>query len=298
MKNCLLIPVHPVKANWLLSFLNSIRSDYNAEKRNFCIVLATTNHSEYRLFNRLRALMPINLDIRIICIDDYIRDGLKATDVQDYFRKNEKNGLVNIKIFVGLHWCLSNGCDLVGSMDSDVIMLTSVDKLFEVIAENYDKKLYFGATTGDKTLNDITGDAASFLEGESFDELRNTEKVLPYCWFFDLPSYRCKDLAAFFDDMSDYFGGLDRFFLKVGWLSFEHLIFQFWRHVKRNAQIINVIEAGISNIPERMTFHDVLRIQERYGYSTAWFSWREIFHHPDILYSIRNLSMAYHFDRF
>jgi hypothetical protein len=147
-------------------------------------------------------------------------------------------------------------------------------------------------------LYDINGDVIGFLKGESFDALRNNEKLLPYSWFFDLPSYRRKDLESFFNDMTEYCGGIDKFFLKLGRLSFEHLIFQFWRHVKRDALITNVVEAGISNIPERMNFHDVLRIQERYGYSPAWFPCREIFHHPDIVHSINNLTMGYHFDRF
>ena len=153
MTNCLLIPVHPAKSNWLISFLNSIRTDCNSPKPGFCVVLATTNHSEYRFFNRLRPLMPLKLDIRLICVDDYIRDRLKSPEVQDHFRKNERNGLVNTKKFVGLHWCLYQGFELIGSIDSDVLMLSSADKLFEIIAENYDKNAYFGASTSETILN-------------------------------------------------------------------------------------------------------------------------------------------------
>lgn len=74
--NCIVIPVHIQKANWLISFLSSL----NGKEHNdtFDIILGASNEHECRLFSRLVPKIAPRLNIKYVNISSIIVNHLKS----------------------------------------------------------------------------------------------------------------------------------------------------------------------------------------------------------------------------
>ena len=95
MKQCIIIPVHPPKANWLMACLSSMSNHVDIASRPFKIVLATSNYADYRYFNKMLGILPCNGLIEIMCVEDYIVDTLGYHAFAERYRSNEGRVIVN-----------------------------------------------------------------------------------------------------------------------------------------------------------------------------------------------------------
>ena len=299
MKQCIIIPVHPPKSNWLMACLSSISNRLAVTSCPFRIVLATSNYPDYRFFNRLLGLLPCSESIELMCVEEYIVDSLGFHDFADRYRRNEARVIVNAKKFMAMHWAMRNGYDWIASVDSDMCAIRDISCLFDTLIRNYDSAQYFGHSNhGDSRLVEINAGCRGLFGNADQDALRQlTKNDHIYAWFFDIPMYKGSDLKAFFDDMASGHDSLQDWLCRLDYFSFEHLVFLFWRCIRQQSTLIDYHELGLSNIPEYLNFHELMRIKARYGYVPAWVQFREMLSQPDLMLAFPEVSLLFHYDR-
>ena len=299
MKRCIVIPVHPPKANWLMACLTSMRNHLVIASCPFRIVLATSNYPDYRFFNRLLELLPCSELIELVCIEEYIVDTLGFHRFAERYRRNEARVIVNAKKFMALHWAMRNGYDWIASVDSDMCAIRDVSSLFTTLIRNYESALYFGHSShDDDRFVEINAGCRGLFGNADQDALRQlTKKDRVYAWFFDIPTYKGSDLRSFFDDMTAGHDSLEDWLCRLDYFSFEHLVFLFWRCLRQGAVLIDYHEIGLFNIPEYLNFPELMRIKSRYDYVPAWVQFREMLAEPDLARALPEVSLLFHYDR-
>ena len=299
MKQCIIIPVHPPKVNWLMACLSSMSNHVNAASCEFKIVLATSNYVEYRYFNKITNILPCSGLIEIMCVEDYIVDTLGYHDFADRYRRNEGRVIVNAKKFMAMHWAMREGYEWIASVDSDMCAIRDLSGLFGTLIRNYDAAIYFGhSNSQDPRLTEINANCRKlFAEADQGAVAELTKNDLTYAWFFDVPFYRNTDLVAFFADMASGYEDLQAWLCRLDYYSFEHLVFLFWRCIRQQAKLADCFEMGLYNIPEYLNFNELMRIKSRYGYVPAWVQFREMLAEPDLAHALPEVSLLFHCDR-
>ena len=282
-----------------MACLNSI---YNQSQINACpfrIVLATTNYGEFRFFNRLLGFLPFSDLIDVMCVEDYIADTLGFHKFADRYRRNEDRVIVNAKKFMAMHWAMRNGYEWIASVDSDMCAVGDISQLFKVLTGNYESGQYFGHSGHDDSrFVEINANCRGLFSKADQDVLRQlTKNDLTYAWFFDIPFYKGSDLETFFSDMASDHDDLQAWLCRLDYFSFEHLVFLFWRCLRQQAVLIDYHEIGLFNIPEYLSFQELLRIKGRYGYVPAWVQFREMMTEPDMARAFPDVSLLFHYDR-
>ena len=297
--NCILIPVHPPKTNWLMGYLNSLSTAAGGVPLDFRIVLATSDYNEFRFFNRLVHLMPCSAAIELVCVESYMLDALSHPELMERYRNNADQCIVNLKKLVAISWAVENGYEWIACIDCDVASLRDPMALFPHLIRNYESGLYFGTSTELQAFRDVTIDCRRLFGEADQQRLRDvTRDDACYAWFFDVPFYNAADYKAFLSDMAAGAGSVEAWLCRIAYHSFEHVIFLMWRCLHRGARLIDLIDMQVGNIPEFLGFHDLLRIRTRHGYEPAWICFKEIMYQPDILQTFPNVTLSCHVDRF
>ncbi len=297
MKNCIIIPTHPHKVNWLILFLNSIPS-HEIHDLNFDIILAVSNSLEkQQIENTLRIAAPlVNSKVIYFNVDLYIREEIKDQIAIDRYTHNSNKCIVNLKKFVAMHWAMPQ-YEYCTVIDSDVIFYKSAKSTFDKIIHNYQENRYFGAPSEAPGIQKIIEDCASFFDKDEVNQLREiTNNLSVYTWFIEPPTYHQADLRSFFD----YFLSNDRaynFWEKINWHSFEHIIFVFYKLLHKNAILIDYSQSQIGAvIPEALTHAHLNILKQEYNYSPSWVRFKLLLDGLDNVQS-REPSLLYHVDR-
>ena len=297
--NCLLIPVHPPKTNWLMGFLNSLGAPAKGAPLNFRIVIATSNYDEFRFFNRLVHLMPCSEAIDLVCVESYLVDTLGHHELAERYRGNVDQCIVNLKKLVAISWAVEAGYEWIACIDCDVSSLRDPTALFPHLIRNYESGLYFGTSTDLQVFRDVTGNCSRLFGEADQQRLRDiTRDDSCYAWFFDVPFYKAVDYTAFLSDMAAGTGSVEAWLQRITYHSFEHVIFLMWRCLHRGARLIDLADMRIGGIPEFLGFQDLMRIRTKHGYEPAWVPFKEMLYQPDILQSFPNVTLSCHVDRF
>jgi hypothetical protein len=298
-RDCLIVPVHPPKSNWLFCFLGSVERTTRVASKPFDIVVVASNYQDYCFFVRLLSIMPCRGLVRVVCIDQYIGDTLGYETLLGRYRVNQDRCIVNLKKFMAMHWAVANGYDRIACVDCDILAVEDLQPLFDDLSENYGSGLYFGqSSVTDETILRIIRECRLLLpdaDQQRIAELTKGDTVYP--WFFDAPFYTADDLRAFFAEMATGHESLEGWLCRIDYHGFEHLVFLLWRCGKGVGTLIDMADMGIASIGEYMRFHELTRIQNKYGYCPVWDYASEAFGQPELLKTLPKIRLLCHFDR-
>ena len=303
-RNCIIIPVHPPKSNWLVSFLTSLQLRRTAVPPGpgagdrFRTVLVASNFGDLVFFQRLLSALKLDQDVEWLCVDAYIIDTMKSGTLLQRFQENHDGCVVNLKKLIALQWAAKKGFDWALCIDSDTIVVDDPTDLFDLQIENYRKSRYFGAAGQAGLFSEINSAVAAAFPHE--DRARLDQKIPDaswYMWFFDPPFYNLADFQKFMIDMSRSFPSVEDWLSTLNRYTFDHLLFSYWRIAHEGCVPIDYRSLGIDRLPENLTTHDILRISDAYEYRPVWISTVQMFLEPASLNLLPDLRMAYHFDR-
>lgn len=298
--NALMIPIHPLKINWLYMFLKSI-SLSDLELADFEFVLLISNPLEkIQIVRGLKTIAPEYVKfVKFLDITFYIQTALQDVELLERFRSNTFNCIVNVKKFCGLHWA-KDIYSSIAVIDCDTFVRHSIDihQLFSQLQANYDKKVYFGAAVEKEGLLEILNKCAQFFPSSNIEKLKEISKNLTvYPWFFDVPFYKAEDLKSFFAFMGDSTQLPTNFWLEQNWHSFEHIIFIFYRCLYQGASLIDYSDELPFEEPEVLTVADILLLKYKYGYMPIWAKFSTIIDAEIELIENEPIYLLYHTDR-
>ena len=293
-----MVPIHPAKFNWLYCFLKSIPKS-EIENLNFDLVLLFSNEKErIQIARAINNLMPEFID-KIIYLDiqNYIDLYLNNKLLLDRYIKNEQRCIVNLKKFLGLYWA-KNIYNYIAVIDCDTVFNHTTKNLFEQLINNYStKKIFMGGANISDIVCEIQKDSASFFSEEDARKIQKiTDNFQAYSWFFEVPFYEKNDLRDFYEFVLLENSHKYDFWSKIGWGSFEHLIYQYYLFLKKNFIFINYGEVCRNVLPETLSYSDLNRIYTKYNYYPTWARFRNLLSSPEN-YSAGGVSLFYHIDR-
>jgi hypothetical protein len=302
IEDLILIPVHWPKANWLISFLNSLALHEVPESAR--ILLVASNGGDLAHFAQALSYHPLEKNLVLLDAEAWIESAFGSDALFQRLRENADESVINLKKFLGLHWALQNGVEYAICLDSDTLAITGTSRIHEVARENHEQALYLGAGIGGISNRDLLGrilvESAGLFAPDEQKKIANfTDDHTLYTWFGDMPVYRREDLQAFFEYMTATHGSLVAFFSALRWATFDHMLYVFHRVSHGNARIFNYRkELGIAAPPEFLTPLELFKIGTATGYDVGWMGARAAFDHPEAFRILPNLTLLSHFDRF
>ena len=307
LSQAILIPVHPPKVNWIIAFLNSVRLATQklpdvAQPR---IVLACTTHENSLFFSNILANFLDIAGVEILNVEAYIQGHLGSPRIKDAIGDREKNGVINIKKFIALHWAMENKIDLAVVIDSDVVCTKNADlsKFMAAAKRNYDTKTLHGAIIDDSRpeshwSHSINQASAAMLRVEHAAKLKADGLLGIYTWFMDPPTYTLKDLQGFFAYMTQTHGSLENFFLALTWYTFDYVVYGYYRAMELGTRIQSYNDIGVTVIPEILNLNMINMLRDHTGYAPVWLSCYAVFNEPALTaISYPDVALLYHFDR-
>lgn len=298
----ILIPVHPAKSNWLVSFLNSLALYGIADDAK--VLLVATDCSDHAFFTRAFAYHPLAKHLVFFDAAEWTAFTFTSDTVLDRLMANADGGIINLKKMIGLHWALQNGFEHVLCLDCDVLAVADFKRIHDVANSNHKKALYLGAgikgvANGELFGRIITESASLFSPDDQKRIADLTDGHTVYTWYGDLPVYGREDLAALFDYMQAVHGSLEAFLSALRWASFDHMLYVLFRVACRGARIYDYRkELGIGVPPELLKPRELVDISTETGYQVGWIGAANAYNHPEAFRVLPNLAMLSHFDRF
>ena len=298
----ILIPVHRAKANWLISFLNSLALYEIADDAK--VLLITSDCTDHTHFTRALAYHPLAKHLVFLDAAEWIAFTLSSDVLLTRLLENSDGGIINLKKMIGLQWALQNGVQHVLCLDSDVLALAGLSRIHQVAKINHDKALYLGAGIAGVANCDLFGriiaESAQLFDPDDQKKLAElTDGHTLYTWYGDLPVYGREDLTAFFDYMQAVHGSLEAFLTALRWATFDHMLYVLHRVACRGARIYNYRkELGIGASPEFLKPRELVDISAETGLEVGWIGASTAFDHPEAFRLLPNLTMLSHFDRF
>ncbi|GBQ85998.1 hypothetical protein [Asaia krungthepensis] len=294
-RDCFVIPSNLPKANWLISFINSVAA--RTRSFSFDIVIGTSNEQEYRRYARLIPTMSVNSTIRLVDISGYISRVLQSETLLDRYNRNAEGCIINVKKFALLKWACDQGYERIGGIDGDTAAIRDMDGVFDAMQENYRKKLLVGSSFRHHEATHITAACLRHFSDANIEELKLNDGDYLYSWFFDVPYYERNDLNEFFDFMSDQYGSLVAWFETIRKEDFEHQIFHYWLYFHKGYKLFDTRFITSYFMPESCLYSHFMAIRDHVDYSPVWIYTWEYLHQPDIIDSFPSIFMLSHFDR-
>ncbi|WP_215763276.1 hypothetical protein [Acetobacter sp. P1H12_c] len=294
-RDCIVIPVHLPKANWLISFLSSIEAQGGYD--NFEIILGASNEHEYRMFARMIPAIHKKLKVKYVNIEGFIKSKLKSDLLTQRFIANTDRCIVNVKKFILLIWALEHGYHGIMSLDADTAASKSLVSLFSSLRLNYRKNIYIGTSYERGDITTIADDCRRHFGDKAKDIFQSSDGKIVYTWFFDAPFYESTDLAEFFDRMSQIHGSLVKWLMTIRYEDFEHTIFQYWRAIEKGSVFFDTQSFTHNFLPESYLYSHLATIYDATMYCPTWIYTWEFLHQPDILAALPDVHMLSHFDR-
>ncbi len=275
----IIIPCHRAKLGWLRKFLSSA-------KGSVPILVIATDDGEQDFFRK----NLVDFTVEIMSCESYARDlGLLLN-----ITSNNK-GIINLKKFLGLHWCMTQGVEYTLCIDADCRVMTTTDQALADAAKNYERGMFFAAPTFTDILLSINNACRGmFATDEILTITEKTKNGSLFNWFFDAPCYKGSDLVEFFAYMSQTHGSLGRFLSLLTWPTFDHIVFTYFLLAKRDATMFDYSEHGIVNIPEGLSWDDLDEIADVFGYRPIWSAAEQTFVGANVP---KGWHMEFHTDR-
>lgn len=294
-RDCFVIPCNYPKVNWLVSFINSIEA--RTDSYSFDLIIGASDEDEFRKFTRLSSAITRKVNIVVVDISAYIRRVIKSTVLLERYHRNSDGCIVNLKKFLLLKWASDHNYRRICSIDGDTAAARDMDGIFDVMEENYNRKLLIGTHVNRHDIVHITNDCLRHFDESETAGLRNEHGIPFYSWFFDAPYYANDDLNEFFQYMSDRYGSLNDWLETITYRDFEHQIFHYWLVLRKNAATFGTSEITRHLMPESLLYSHFLAIRDYTNYSPVWvYAW-EYMHQPDIMNGLPTVFMLSHFDR-
>ena len=142
----IIIPIHPPKLNFLVSFLKSIECHQLLSKTKVDIVLAVTNSAEGGYILRAIRTIGFELSIEILTIDRYIYDTLQLPGVGEFLKNGAGGAMAVLKKIAALHWASKDGDLLNVCVDADTFCMNWTQADIDLLISNYNQNSYFGST--------------------------------------------------------------------------------------------------------------------------------------------------------
>jgi hypothetical protein len=258
MRACLIIPCHEPKIPWLLDFLETLSNPENEK-----IVIAVSVGRDIDLFKKRLAQSPQYNNLFFLATADYLSsEGLHAGSKAI---QCSASGIINIKKFAALMWSMRD-YDYAVCVDADSKALSDLTTILKAAVTNYKKNIFFGSTTRDFSFYRMNNVNHRYFKPDQVAKIKqNTNDGHVYTWFHDVPTYKKEDLADFFA-MMDENQGLDTFLERIDWYAFEHIAYQQFLIVAKNATIIDVE----GKIPEEFPVAQHKAINKKYDYLPLW----------------------------
>ncbi len=293
-KNCILIPIHKKKVNWLLSFINSLSGKIDQDTT---LLLAVSDEDEEEYFCGIMSKFFRHINIEYLNIYLYIKMNLKSEEILNRYTQNIDGCIVNLKKFIGLKYAAEQGYEWIIATDCDVIAIAETNKTFNLVEKNYNKGEYFGLQTDNWILQEILLKSLDCFSEQDEQTLKTTAMYI-YTWFFDIPTYSGKDVKEFFSYMShNNAESLNKWFMKINWHTFEHIVFIYWRLLQKNARIISYNELEIDIIPEEIAISDLRKIKFAFDYMPLWVTAKNYLECPASYDGLDHIVWLSHMDR-
>ena len=297
----ILIPVHRSKANWLVSFLNSLALYDVAE--NAKLLLIATDSSESVYFTGILSHHRLSKHLLLLNASDWITANFSDALLQR-LQENSDGSIINLKKMIGLQWALQGGIQYALCLDCDVLALAGLQRIHEVAKTNHQKSLYLGAGIADapncELLTRIIRETAGLFAPEEQAAIADlTSGHTLYTWYGDMPVFSRQDLISFFDYMQSVHGSMEGFLSALKWATFDHMLYVFHRVISRGARIFDYRKTlAITAPPEFLNPRELFAISMKTGYEVGWIGASTAYDQPEAFRLLSNLCLLSHFDRF
>lgn len=251
----IIIPCHEAKLEWLEKFLLSASGDVQ-------IVVAATNQHEKMVFEKALKNFT-HLPITYFACEEYARQIGVHVNVS-----GANKGIINVKKFLALHYAMEQKHKHMLCIDSDTTVRTSTNAAMDLAVQNYRYEFY-GIPTNEYGYFKMNHASIRLFNQDDIGKIsERTAGGKLYTWFFDAPMYEQNDLREFFSYMMD--GDINSFFSHLTWDTFDHLIYQYFLLLKRDAQFIDYSQLGMIDLPEFLTQSEWSKISDHFGYTPVW----------------------------
>ncbi|MCD7109597.1 hypothetical protein LRX75_11115 [Rhizobium sp. DKSPLA3] len=299
--NAIIIPVHPPKIFWAISFLNSLRLFHHKSETR--VVLACSNHLDVGFFARTLESLKLGGLVELINVEHQARFCFGQEEVHKTL-ENAGPAIINRKKFLALHWASIQRFEYSIVMDCDILCLPTfdLDSFVGKVAAAYDLNVQWGATL----VAELDALAYPKINEQSLqlfsdhDQARvrasGWEKI--YTWFLDPPCYRLDDLQRFFSYMGEVHSGQKGFYEALGWHAFDNVVFTYFRALYCDTQILSYGTSGIAHLPEWLSVEQLSILSHSTGFSPAWATLVSSLNSPAALQAcFPECSILYHCDR-
>lgn len=276
--NLLMIPIHIPKVNWAISLIGDLNA-CGGLPDDVTLVLILSNELELTKFSEL--LVSLGLEEKIVLLDAeaYSRSAFPSGSVTEALATNANKGVVNVKKFLGLHWALAKSYDYAVVIDVDVYFSpkANIKSFFEISRADYEKGTIIGSSISASPESiavapQVNSSALALFSDDDAKELLQKEVNDVYTWFLQPPSYLMNDVRSFFEYMEGAHGSVEEFFLKLNWLSFDQIVFSYFRVIHSGAKIISYNSSGVNSCPEHLSVTELDMIRMKMEFEPAWLS--------------------------
>jgi hypothetical protein len=272
--HAIIIPVHKPKSNFIFSFLLSLSSSQHDFPESVKIYLACSFIADMHAFRNIVSVIPRDIanKVEVIAIEDII--GKLGGDRA--FPKTKAalddasfKGIINLKKLLALYY-LRDAYVSYAIVDSDILAVGPMDRMFARLHYNFDKKVIPGNVM-DQSIPIIAKIRAEFGKvcRSPVDEY-----IMSFNgWFFEPPYYTNNILTDFFKFCQRGYASLDEFFSCLMWGSFD----DFFRHAFLQAELgyqrlILTDVLGHASPCEFLMPEDRERLRHTYGLFPIWIS--------------------------
>jgi hypothetical protein len=297
MNHVLILPVHPPKVLDLIRFLQSC----GKPNTQTLIMLACTTWTEAQYIQQCVQASSCAEHLQIhMHVTQPWSDHILGETATEYLTQNQNNCVVNFKKFAALHDAHACGHEFAVVVDVDTWCVGDLDKFMHTCYVNYQRKKFWGCRISTDAIGVGACVMSSQMLGPQGTQWLDTHIAQPvYNWFLDPPSYGLSDVHDMFEHMRQTHGGLDQFFMKCSWFTFDHLVFTRWMMWQQRAEILDYCDImGVNQVPEILTVPQLLHLKHVLHINPVWVSTSAWLKHADLVKSLLpDCHMMYHVDR-
>lgn len=297
MNHVLIVPVHPPKLINLIQFLYSCDQPHTQTP----IMLVCTTDAESQEIGAVIQASGATKHLKLsMQIAQTWSQSCLGTEATEYLLQNSNNCVVNFKKFAALHMALTQSYQMAVVIDADALCMGSLDAFMAQARRNYLKAEWWGCAVDDASIGIGACTLSTQVLGPEVQAWSKSNQIMNiYNWFLDPPTYNLMDVKNFFDHMAQLHGGLNMFFQKTSWFTFDFLVFSQWLAYQNRAKILDYSSLmGVNHVPEILSVAQLQQLQHRWGVSPAWCSTAAVLKEPDHLrLKLPNCHMMYHVDR-
>ncbi len=299
--NAIIIPVHPPKIFWAISFLNSLRLSH--QKANARIVFACSNHADLGFFARTLSSLKLDGLAELINVEQHARYCFGHEEVERTLQ-DAGPAIINRKKYLALHWACMQQIEYSIVLDCDIMCLPNfdVDSFVGKVASSYNLKRQWGATLAAElaalAYPKINEQSLQMFSVEDQEKVRELGWDRIYTWFLDPPCYRLDDLQRFFSYMGEVHTNQRGFYEALSWHAFDNVVFTYFRALYCDTQILSYGSFGIAHLPEWLSVEQLSALSHSAGFRPSWATLVSSLNSPSALQSsFPECSILYHCDR-